>query len=402
MKLKIFSKKGYLCLLTRVTILVFITLAGFSGVSMAADSARVLALKKASTLRARIYGETGRWKLALAELEKLSKLFPEDRYVLSDLANACRRTGDPVRAEKIYRSLMKKNPEVSSYVMDLSYLMAEQGRYSEVVSLIDSRWKITPGVDREVVLLLAEASDRTGAVERATELYLFLLKQNPDDLPVILALADRYQRDNEREKAREAYTKVMTLDPQEIRAYKGMAATYADRDPDSYRLWLQKGYTVSDQDWEIAYMLGEYFSGRNDSRHTKYHEETLSRLDKSADKTSSMAGRARARCLWRLGRKQEAENLFRNMVASLSRKGSGAGAGSRGVRRIAASAQTSDAPLEAIEQPEEKNGPAPVTGEAAFELANDLAELLMEEKRYDEALKVLETIPGIESADGVK
>ncbi|PKK89646.1 MAG: hypothetical protein CVV64_13290 [Candidatus Wallbacteria bacterium HGW-Wallbacteria-1] len=353
----------------------------------AADSARILALKRASTLRARIHGETGHWDLALRELDTLSRHFPDDRFIQSDLATACRRTGDFRRAEKIYRNLMEMNPDVRTYSLDLAYLMAELGRFSEVISLLDSRWKITPGVDREVVLLLAEANDRAGSQTRATELYLFLLKQNPDDLPVLLALGERYLRAGERDRSREAFTKVIGLDPQELRAYKGMASTYADLDPDSYRLWLMKGYKITETDWEISYLLGEYFAGRNDQRHLRYHQETLDRLVRASDSDTSIAGRTRARCLWRLGKKREAEDLFRKMVSSLAMKGSGAAETGSGDAVIVSSGAAANG-----------SGSAQIS-ETTIELANDLAELLTEEKRYDEALKVLDTVLGAAGKD---
>ena len=312
----------------------------------AASADEAAALKRTSLLLARAYIETENWSAALTELSRLKKRYPNDRYVLNDLATVYGKLGRVEEAEEIYHRLMELYPENDLYALDLAYLLTENGRYSEVIKLIEKRRKDKKEMDRDTVLLLADAYEKSGNYEKVIELYDSLLTDAPDHVPTLLTVGEYHLAKDKLPLARKYFQRVCELEPQNYRGVKGLALTFSGIDPDKYVEYLLKARPLDKDDHNVAYLLGEHYFWVSQGKSIKYYNEALTRLDR-VENPSTDQQRAQARILYRTGKPDEAESLYLSLISSYPQD---------------------------------------------LDLKNDYAEMLIEQKRYDEATKLFELL----------
>ena len=317
--------------------ILFILLLFASAVSGAEDP---FSLTRAARLRvqAHIAGED--WNEAERQLLELVERFPDDRYLLGDLAFVYRQKGSFDQAAALYRRLLERYPEQRSFRQDLLYVLFEAGRYAEVVERFDADPEPPEGDLRR---LLAEALDRTGRSERAESFYDDALRENPEDFDLLLMMGERYLRRGDPKRALPYFHQAHALQTRNPRLLKDLAMAVQEDDPEQYRQYLLPVLVYDRTDAEAPYLLGEFYLPDQPQRAAKYYGEALRRLQK-VERPDLYQQSLQARIRHRLGERREAERRFRQLLEQNPR--------------------TAD-------------------------LRNDLAQLLVEEKRWDEALQLL-------------
>jgi len=297
---------------------------------------------RATRLRAQAYLAKEAWTEAERQLTALNQRFPEDRFVLSDLATACQRLGQIDRADGIYRQLIKLYPETPSYRRDRIYLLFETERYPTVVELIDAEPEPPTG---ELRRLLATALDRTGQEERADQFYDAALTESPEDFDLLLMMGERQLGKGRSERALSYFEQALPLQPRNPRLLKDLALAVQEEDPEQYRQYLLPILVYDRSDAEVPYLLGEFYRPDDPQRARKYYQEGIRRLQKKVLRSTDLYHQSlEARLRYRIGERIEAENRYRDLL---------------------------------VRHPD------------ATDLRDDLAQLLVEERRWDEALELI-------------
>jgi|APSaa5957512622_1039677.scaffolds.fasta_scaffold03318_5 tetratricopeptide (TPR) repeat protein len=297
---------------------------------------------RAARLRAQVYLATGAWTEAERQLTALNERFPEDRFVLSDLATACQQLGQIDRADNIYRRLIELYPEAPSYRRNRTYLLFEARRYAAVVELIDAEPEPPTG---ELRRLLATALDRTGQVERADQFYDAALADSPEDFDLLLMMGERQLGKGRNDRALPYFEQALPLQPRNPRLLKDLALAVQEEDPEQFRQYLLPILIYDRSDAEVPYLLGEFYRPGDPQRAAKYYGEGLRRLQKQEQGATDLYRQSlEARLRYRLGEQDEAERRYRDLL---------------------------------VRHPN------------ATDLRDDLAQLLVEERRWDEALELI-------------
>lgn len=302
----------------------------------------VEASMRTSLLRARIFIERGQWSAAEAELEPLAKTWPNDADVMSQLALVYRQSGRIAEAEKILVELVRRNPRDVDARGDLGMLYSEIGRDTEAVTLIKPLVSNMATAQPYLLLALANSYERLGLGDRAEKIYESLASRRVNDVSTLIMIADHHAAHDRRSSAADFYRRALAGEPKNYDALKGLGAALAEAAPDESRRLLLEALPLNDRDHEVPYQLGEVYRTVATDSAQAYYREALRRLDR--DSAGYSAELARGRILHRLHRSDEARAQYQKLLERY--------------------------PADAV-------------------LRNDYAEMLIDERRYDEALALL-------------
>jgi tetratricopeptide (TPR) repeat protein len=264
---------------------------------------------RAARLQAQAYAVLGQWEDAARVLQRLAELLPDDRYVLSDLANAQQRLGQVQAAVATYRTLLQRHPEAPQ-LADLAYLLAQEDQHAELVALLAHAPAAAGGPLR---LLLAQALDRTGATTVADSLYNAMLGETPNDVNLLLTVASRYLDRQLTDQAQALLRRARAIAPDSPDVGRGLALAAQGGDPVEYRRRLNAAIALAPRDPELPYLLAESLRADQTEPAMDCYGECLLRLAQG-DSVTAYQRVIRARALDRLGRAQEAEDSLRVLV----------------------------------------------------------------------------------------
>lgn len=307
------------------------------------------AFRRSSLLRVRIFIETRQWSKAEEELDRILELTPRDPDALGALGSVYRQTGRLNKAEEIYLHMLAVYPERPGLRKELAYLFYDQGRFRESIKMIERIFRSPEGqTDTDLVLLIAAAHDALGKPETADSFYAFIVKQYPENAMLLVRVAEGLMGANRNLAALGFFEQAYALDPKNFRTLRGMGVILAYREPGRSRQFLLDALPLNEIEYEVPYLLGEAFSGFSEPRAAEYFTEAMRRID-AHQRNDLYSLTVRARILYKLGKAEDAVQALRTLVASYPDN---------------------------------------------ISLRNSLAELLIDLKRYDEALELLEKFKG--------
>ncbi len=325
---------------------VVVGLAAGSALSLEIGAAG-LAMRRATILRARIHSERGEWPQAERELRSILTSAPGDDEIALDLARVCVRTGGTVEAEQLFRRVIDRSAGNPQARKELASLLAAQRRDTEIVALLEPLVVAGPVQDPEIVLVLADAYGRTGNPARAERLYRAVTEKPTRDVGALMIIANHFLYGGDYERARPQFEKVLAIEPQNYRALKGLALSLQAANPVRSREILHALHDRDTQDFEVPFQLGDlYWVGAQETARDHYRE-SLRRLA-TWPELGAYELTVKARALHRLGEAPAAEEIYKSLLARN--------------------------PLDR-------------------DVRNDYAELLIDLKRYDEALELLKPLP---------
>ena len=279
----------------------------------AAQEEDLEARTRAARLRVQAYIAREEWVAAAEALARLTENYPDDRYILADLAMVHQQRGHTDQAVEIYRRLLELYPENQRYRQDLAYLLYETGRYTETVEVLAFLERDLDAADAGLLQVLAESCDRIGRAEKANHLYETLLARDPQDLSNLLLMGERHLAHQQPARARSYFQQARDLQPRNPRALKGLALALGAADQEPYQDYLLQVLVLDKQDPEVPYLLGESHLASDPHRAAKFFQESLRRLEK-VDQPNPYQQGLRARLLYRLGQRQQAEEIFRLLL----------------------------------------------------------------------------------------
>ena len=166
-------------------------------------------------------GEIVRAQALYEELVQTTEEGNKNRYRIA-LAQLFEKTDEVDRAEKLYRTVMERNPSdwEKEFARRCLYALCEkQGALGAIVATLEKRAAENPG-DAEALAELSEIYSATNIAEdhqKAIGLNEHLLSLRPDDVAVLLRLADLYETTEQREKAIEAVKSAIAILPENRR-----------------------------------------------------------------------------------------------------------------------------------------------------------------------------------------
>lgn len=265
---------------------------------------------RAARLRVQAHMAREEWAAAEVQLHRLVEHLPADVYVLGDLAVACQRQGKADSAIAVYRRLLELAPQEPAYRQDLAYLLYETGRHAEVIELFDQAHQPPEGQLRR---LLAQSLDRTGQRERADSLYAAALLSSPDDADLLLTVGERLLNRGKPQEALPYLQRAQILQPRKPRPLKALALAVQAEDPEQYRQYLLPVLVLDKNDAEAPFLIGELYRTATPERAAKYYRAALARLEKR-EEPELYEQTLKARLLGRLGEQAQAEEILRQLL----------------------------------------------------------------------------------------
>lgn len=175
---------------------------------------------------------------AIAPLETLAKLNPDQPEFGVLLAQAREQTGDREGAAQAYRQILASQPGDINALKGLAALYIQQNRPEAAIGLLQETIKNSsqqnqtqPGrVDvSSVKLLLGEVYLSQQRFTEALTIYDELIEENPQDFRPVLAKALILRQQGKTEEAKPLFTTAVSLAPQEYKDQVKQLATLSEQ-----------------------------------------------------------------------------------------------------------------------------------------------------------------------------
>lgn len=176
-------------------------------------------------------------KGAIAPLEQLAKLHPEQSDYAVLLAQAKQQTGDREGAAQTYRSILASKPGNMNALQGLVSLLVQQGRPEAAIGLLQDSLKTANSVNEmqpgtidvpSVQLLLGQIYASQQNYPAAIAIYDETIKVNKDDFRPVLAKALILKQQGKAEEAKPLFTTAISLAPPQ---YKDQVKQLAGETP---------------------------------------------------------------------------------------------------------------------------------------------------------------------------
>ena len=176
-------------------------------------------------------------KGAIAPLEQLAKIHPEQSDYAVLLAQAKQQTGDREGAAQTYRSILASKPGNMNALQGLVSLLVQQGRPEAAIGLLQDTLKTANSVNEmqpgtidvpSVQLLLGQIYASQQNYPAAIAIYDETIKVNKDDFRPVLAKALILKQQGKAEEAKPLFTTAISLAPPQ---YKDQVKQLAGETP---------------------------------------------------------------------------------------------------------------------------------------------------------------------------
>ena len=107
----------------------------------------------------RLYLREQKWREAVVELKKAARLMPYDPFVLSTLAEACRKAGKPAEAETILESALAIDPSSAAARYRLALALMDMGKNDKAIenlTRIEELAPTFPDIDYQLGMALGQ------------------------------------------------------------------------------------------------------------------------------------------------------------------------------------------------------------------------------------------------------
>lgn len=163
---------------------------------------------------------------AIAALEQLVKLKPEDTNYAILLAQAKQQTGDPEGAAQVYRSILNSQPGNINALQGLVNLLLDRDRPESAIGLLEDTLKTAPQANQiqpgsvdvvSVQVILGQVYAEGQRYEEALAVYDEAIEADPEDFRPIYAKAIVLQRQGKTQEAKPLFDTAAQLAPAQYR-----------------------------------------------------------------------------------------------------------------------------------------------------------------------------------------
>lgn len=177
----------------------------------------------------------GNIEAALAPLEKLAELNPDETAYRILLAQAKQQTGDLEGASETYRNVLDSQPGNTRALQGLVDLLLQQNRPEAAISELKDTLELANNSDSDIdttglKLLLAQVYSRTEQFEGAIALYQEVAEKNANDFRPILGQALVQQQQGNKKAAKPLFQQAFELAPAQYKdQIKKMTPSLTDK-----------------------------------------------------------------------------------------------------------------------------------------------------------------------------
>lgn len=173
-------------------------------------------------------------------------------------AEEFKRDDEPAKAEKIYRDVLRRNPNHVEAIRLLAAVASKHRRYKDAEILLLRAVSLAPNYGR-AWLDLSKTQIEQGKLSEAIKSGEELVKSNPDNAEPYIALANAQALGYFTAQAIENYRKALDISPGHPGAYSGLAHQLktvgrAQEAIDSHRQNIAANPTNTDSYWNLANM----------------------------------------------------------------------------------------------------------------------------------------------------
>ncbi len=221
-------------------------------------------------LAASLAEKSGQTDAAEAAYRRLLTRDPENRQANAGLAHVLMARKQYPEAEKLLRSALEKSPEDPALTAQLAAVLAAQNK-AEALPLLEKLHTAHPG-ESAITRMLAEVKSEAGDAAGSDQLYLGLLKAQPDDPDLLIAHGQNLIREQKFAEAFPAFSRATERDPANPDGWSGLAfaasklgrpeitlhaltmrSKYLPDIPSTYFLWATSYDTLHDKAAAITY-----------------------------------------------------------------------------------------------------------------------------------------------------
>ncbi len=274
----------------------------------------IAANKRSALLKIRIYLETDNYASARTETQALYALYPDDIDVAAAYASVLFHDLKYDEAETVYLKMLSGKSFSIVSVVGLAAIYYETGRYRDVVSVAEA-YRTQTATNADVTLNYAGALDRLGHRDQADRLFSSVLENNQGNADILVRIAQLMLDNMRNVDAINYYKKALSIQPSHYFALKGLAAAAFDTEPDTALLALEKALTLNDSDYEPDYLLAEFYRKKDSRRALGHYHSALDKLGRITE-MSSFERTRKALILSRVGLVDDAISEFEALIAA--------------------------------------------------------------------------------------
>ncbi|MFH1319051.1 MAG: tetratricopeptide repeat protein [Bacteroidota bacterium] len=178
---------------------------------------------------ANIYIQTEKYEEALFFARKATVLEPENLWYQLSLADAYKKTKKFNKAADVYKQIVKVYPVRIDIYYEWATALLYMGKYSEAIDVYDKVEKII-GVFEETSFQKERIYIKLNKIDKAINELEKLIKEYPLETKYYGDLGDLYQANNMNEKALEIYLQLLKIDPENPFVHLSLADHYRSID----------------------------------------------------------------------------------------------------------------------------------------------------------------------------
>lgn len=155
---------------------------------------------------------------AIAWLERAERLTPEDATSYVHRIAAYARLGDHEQGETMFYLAQALEPDRADLYSAMADALLDRKVYDRAAWCLRELAKLDPRHPK-LHARLGEAMSATGRTERARQLYLLALREDPGDIDTLLDLGDLLASSERTQESEEKYRRVLEMEPDNVEAH---------------------------------------------------------------------------------------------------------------------------------------------------------------------------------------
>ena len=192
---------------------------------------------------------------AIAALERVRDLAPDNTESLLQLANLYRAAKEKEKAADALQSLLDKDPDSTDALAGLAFLHLDSGDAEAAVEALE-KVKASGTADRNHLTTLATAYERAGKHEKAAAVLQELVNRGENSVPARRGLAHNLVLSGEYDRALEEYKILAAAEPRNPENHLRLSQIYREqRRFEEARRSLQQARELAPDSLEIQYNL---------------------------------------------------------------------------------------------------------------------------------------------------
>ena len=175
--------------------------------------------------RSKVHFALENYELSLEDAAQSSRIEPDNYFFLSQYAKAARKLSNDDLVLDIQKRLFVLRPEDRRIAFNLTGLYEKRREYKEALKVLESLEVSTDEADIRLLQRKAQIYGKWKKPKLAEKLLKSAIKDYPENTRLRHLLAKHYVQTRERDKAQEVYMEILKIDPEDSHAAIAVANT---------------------------------------------------------------------------------------------------------------------------------------------------------------------------------